>query len=65
MLDTCFHQLAENPFQGKDCSEIREGYRKQTPGSHIIFYRLLSDDQIEIVRILHGHMDIDLKLSDR
>ena len=65
MLDTCFHHLAENPFHGKDCSEIRAGYRKQAAGSHVVFYRRLSDDLIEIVRILHGRMDIDSRLSDR
>ncbi len=65
MLDACFHQLSENPLHGKDCFEIRAGYRKQTVGSHVIFYRCLSDDLIEIVRVLHGHMDIESRLSNR
>lgn len=64
LLDDCFHQLATNPLRGKDCSEIRDGYRKHPAGSHMIFYRLLSNDTIEIVRVLHGHMDVETRLSE-
>ena len=63
ILDACFRQLAENPFNGKDCSEIRGGYRKFNVGSHIIFYRQIIYDSIEIVRVLHGHMDVENHLS--
>lgn len=63
ILDACFRQLAENPLNGKDCSEIRSGYRKFNVGSHIIFYRHITADTIEIARVLHGHMDIENHLS--
>jgi len=59
MLDVSFQQLAVNPLKGKDCSEIRTGYRKLNTGSHVIFYRQTQTDMIEIVRVLHGHMDIE------
>jgi toxin ParE1/3/4 len=62
-LDAGFHQLAANPLQGRDCSEIRKGYRKMKVGSHVIFYRQTSAVKIEIVRILHGCMDIESRLS--
>jgi toxin ParE1/3/4 len=62
MLDTTFRQLAANPLKGKDCSDIRNGYRKFNAGSHLIFYRLMSGDTIEIVRILHGRMDCETRL---
>jgi toxin ParE1/3/4 len=58
ILDACFRQLADNPFNGKDCSEIRIGYREFNVGSHIIFYRQLISDSIEIFRVLHAHMDV-------
>ena len=64
MLDACFHQLAAAPLKGKDCSDIRNGYRKHTAGSHVIFYRQLFNDTIEIVRVLHGRMDIEMRLSE-
>ncbi|MFA7062006.1 MAG: type II toxin-antitoxin system RelE/ParE family toxin [Pedobacter sp.] len=63
MLDVSFQQLADNPLKGKDCSEIRIGYRKLNVGSHVIFYRQTLSDTIEIVRVLHGHMDIETRLT--
>jgi toxin ParE1/3/4 len=64
MLDVSFQQLAANPLKGKDCSGIRIGYRKLSAGSHVIFYRQTLTDTIEIVRVLHGHMDIETRLSE-
>lgn len=64
MLDISFRQLAANPLKGKDCSDIRAGYRKFIAGSHVIFYRQVFADSIEIVRVLHGHMDIETRLSE-
>lgn len=64
MLDVSFQQLAANPHKGKDCSDIRIGYRKLNAGSHVIFYRQTLVDTIEIVRVLHGHMDIETRLSE-
>lgn len=64
MLDVSFQQLAGNPLKGKDCSDIRIGYRKLNTGSHVIFYRQTLADSIEIVRVLHGHMDIETRLSE-
>ena len=63
MLDACFHQMAAKPTKGKECREIRDGYRKLTAGSHVIFFRQTSDDTIEIIRVLHGRMDIETRLS--
>jgi toxin ParE1/3/4 len=64
MLDVSFQQLAANPLKGKDCSEVRIGYRKLNAGSHVIFYRQTLADSIEIVRVLHGQMDIETRLSE-
>lgn len=63
MLDECFHMLAAHPFRGADCSDIREGYRRYGTGSHVIFYRQVAA-AVEIVRILHGSMDIERRLLD-
>jgi toxin ParE1/3/4 len=63
IIDGFFQQLAADPLMGKDCSEIRQGYRKINAGSHIIFYRQKRSGKVEIVRILHGRMDIEAKLS--
>ncbi len=64
ILDACFRSLAANPLMGKDCGEIRNGYRKHSTGSHVIFYRQTTNDTIEIVRILHKRMDIEHQLQE-
>lgn len=64
LLDSSFHDLAAAPFKGRDCSEIRAGYRKYGVGRHIIFYRQTAPDLVEVVRILHDRMDVPRRLSD-
>lgn len=59
-LDSYLHQLGQSPLKGRDCSDIRPGYRKFQVGSHVVFYRL-EHDHITIVRILHMRMESELK----
>jgi len=58
ILDNSFHTLAINPSMGRECREIRVGYYKFPTGCHIIFYRRIIGQPIEIVRILHERMDV-------
>lgn len=62
LLDNTFHQLADEPMLGVNCDYIREGYRKQPQGSHIIYYKEHKTNQILIVRILHESMDVNRAL---
>ncbi|MES9855988.1 MAG: type II toxin-antitoxin system RelE/ParE family toxin [Sedimenticola sp.] len=57
-FDDVFHMLADNPDAGNSCDYIKGGYKKFPNSSHIILYRILIDDQIDIVRILHKRMDV-------
>jgi toxin ParE1/3/4 len=59
-FDDIFHILASSPQTGKTCDYIKEGYRKFPQSSHIVFYRIINDELIEIVRILHKKMDYSL-----
>lgn len=61
-LDRVFHDLADKPGLGRACDDIREGYFKYGVGKHVIFYRHTGQDRIEIIRILHGRMDIEQHL---
>lgn len=61
-LDSAFHELTDKPDLGRACDDIREGYFKYGVGKHVIFYRYIEKGQIEIVRILHGRMDIEQHL---
>jgi toxin ParE1/3/4 len=63
-FDDIFHLLAETPAIGKDCSFVKEGYQKFSQGSHIIFYKIMPNKNIEIIRILHKTMDVSSKLMD-
>ena len=56
------HDLFDKPDLGRICNDIREGYYKYGVGKYLIFYRHKGEDQIEIVRILHGRMDIEQHL---
>ena len=62
-FDDVFHMLANSPDAGRVCGYIREGYRKFPSSSHMIFYRYLGEDEIEIVRILHKRMDAKKQMA--
>jgi len=56
-LDAAFHDLDEMPGLGQACDHYRAGYRQYLVGKHWVFYRQVSEEDIEIVRILHERMD--------
>lgn len=57
-IDRTFHALAANRLMGRACDEIRAGYRKLPHGSHVIYYKQMTDALL-VVRILHAAMDAD------
>lgn len=57
--------LAGNPTAGKDFSQVRKNYRCSKVKSHIVFYRYAeSQNDIEIIRVLHQRMNIESQLND-
>jgi toxin ParE1/3/4 len=51
--------LSNNPFQGDDYSNIKNGYYKSKINSHYIFYKVNSiENKIEVIRVLHEVRDI-------
>lgn len=61
-LDESFQLLYKTPDIGMSCDYVREGYRKYRTGRHFVFYRLLGDE-IEIVRVLHERMNVEVHLQ--
>lgn len=59
--NTC-HDLASGNGKGRNASHIRQGYFKQSYGSHFIFYRHPNPETMEVIRILHQKMDIEFHL---
>ncbi|MDV8002781.1 type II toxin-antitoxin system RelE/ParE family toxin [Rhodococcus sp. IEGM 1408] len=49
-------RIAEDPRRGRQCDEIRKGYRRYGIGSHLLFY-VESTVGVDVVRILHQRMD--------
>ena len=54
--------IADNFLTGKSVEQTRKNYRITKIKSHLIFYRKIESDIVEIVRILHERMDIKKRL---
>ena len=61
-FDDTFHMLAASPLVGKNCDEVMPGYRKFPQGSHVVFYKEGSNCVIEVIRILHKSMDVEMQI---
>ncbi|SSC65104.1 type II toxin-antitoxin system RelE/ParE family toxin [Ciceribacter selenitireducens] len=57
-------QISLHPTSGQDVGWLRRGYRRRRAGSHLIFYVLTSDGDIEIARVLHERADASHQLDD-
>ncbi len=62
LLETC-QDLAAGKIKGKTYPEIDKEMLGCRAGEHILFYRRRSDNKIEIVRILHAHMDLKNRIK--
>lgn len=58
----CFEKIASHETFNVDFSCIKEGCFKCKVNHHLVFFRWLSADRPEIIRILHEEMDIPLQL---
>ncbi|PKB17557.1 type II toxin-antitoxin system RelE/ParE family toxin [Flavobacterium sp. 5] len=56
------NELAKNPKLGKQYDIVTKGIFGYKSGEHIIFYTLISKNEIEVTRILHGMMSLKSKL---
>ncbi|WKZ65673.1 MAG: type II toxin-antitoxin system RelE/ParE family toxin [Flavobacteriales bacterium] len=59
-----FGLILRDPWAGKDFGHVRESYLAMKAGSHLVFYkRNEAERTIEIIRVLHGRMDIENRLD--
>ena len=56
ILNECL-EIANKPMIGRSYSEYRPGLKGHTCGKHVIFYRIITNTKIRIIRILHERMD--------
>ncbi|MFM2213506.1 MAG: Toxin ParE1 [Bacteroidota bacterium] len=57
LIDSC-QELANKPNQGKSYEVVERNVLGFKTGQHVIFYRIVTEKEIEVVRILHGMMDM-------
>lgn len=63
-LFDAFERLVATPELGQTAFAILTNYRRLRVNHHLIFYRKMETDQIEIVRILHEKSDFLRHLGD-
>lgn len=56
-------QLAQFPYIGKSYDDIKPGLRGLSLMGHIIFYRV-TEDTIEILRVVSGYRNLGNVMSD-
>ncbi len=63
LIEFC-NQIAKKPEKGKNYRETNQNILGFKAGEHVIFYLIIDNGEIEIVRILHAKMDLRTKFSD-
>lgn len=63
LLEDC-RILAENQNLGKNYSEIDNDILGFKSGQHLIFFRILNKNEIEITRFLHSIMDLKNRIQE-
>lgn len=57
-------EIGEIPDLGRKYIEISRDLLGFKSGKHIIFYHLISKNEIEVVRIIHERMDLKNRLTE-
>ena len=63
LLDSC-QDIASGRVLGKKYDGILKSLQGKKAGKHIIFYRRVDSDVVEIVRILHEQMDLKNRIKE-
>ncbi len=63
-LEFACKQIGKNPELGKEYEGIKSNLLGLRTGKHIIFYQVINELEIEIIRILHEQMDLKNMLNE-
>jgi len=63
-LKLACNNIGEYPEIGKEYNGINKNLLGIKSGKHIIFYQIISKDEIEVIRILHERMDLKNRIHD-
>ncbi|QCK15723.1 type II toxin-antitoxin system RelE/ParE family toxin [Mangrovivirga cuniculi] len=64
MLIEAIKQIAKTPQIGKNYEMVIPDLSGFRVSKHIIFYKILNEDSIEVVRILHERMDLKYRVEE-
>jgi toxin ParE1/3/4 len=64
MLISGCQEIADNPLLGKNYDGITPSLFGIKTNRHIIFYRTLNENYVEITRILHERMDLKKRITE-
>ena len=56
--------IANNFDMARDFGKIRKSYKCSKVKSHLIFFKKNKMNEIEVVRVLHERMDIEIRLIE-
>lgn len=63
-IEYACNQIGLNPELGKKHEEIRKDLFGLKTGKHIVFYQILNNNEVEIIRVLHERMDLINRIND-
>jgi len=63
LLDTC-QEVRDNPRMGRNYDGIHKDLKGLKVRRHIVFFRMLNNQEVEISRILHGRMDLKIRIEE-
>ena len=63
LIEAC-QEISKSPDIGKNYDEIEQGILGFRVEKHIIFYRKTKAKEIEVLRILHGRMDLKNRIDE-
>ena len=63
LINFCM-EIANNPAIGKNYDGISEELYGLPANKHVIFYKVIANNKVEIVRILHGRMDLKKRIRE-
>jgi toxin ParE1/3/4 len=65
LLIESFKEIAGNPSIGKNYRGIVDSLRGFKVGRHIVFFREMEDQKVQIIRILHEQMDLKNRIIEK
>lgn len=63
LISNC-EDIAEHPYLGKQYNGISKQLLGMKVNRHIIFYRILDENYVEITRALHERMDLKKRIAE-